>query len=263
MKNDGVGAIQLRPCTPTSLQGLRSLNLAIFPVRYSDQFYRNILDQDQRLTRIATVTEAEGPVDVGAVSCRLDSPPTRLYIMTLGVIPTYRRSGVGSRLIKYVVQELLSQRDFQEVEEIYLHVQTTNRAALAFYQQEGFEIGELVKEYYRRIPDRDCYIVRKRVRGLKRPMAGCIVSEGTYQRGAEKRPCVSQEQGRSARPACVDLSESAPGKSVSEPSSSVAPTLKPSDSANGVEKPLRCEPSVIDSISHQTAPVLPSVPATL
>lgn len=45
-----------------------------------------------------------------------------------------------------------------------LHVQTSNDDAIRFYEQFGFEKGELVEGYYKRIDPPDCFVLRKKLR---------------------------------------------------------------------------------------------------
>ena len=49
-----------------------------------------------------------------------------------------------------------------DCEEVYLHVQVGNDAALDFYKGFGFEVGDVVKDYYTRLEVNDAHIVSKR-----------------------------------------------------------------------------------------------------
>ena len=62
---------------------------------------------------------------VGGIACRYEKgttpgAPTRLYIMTLGVLAPYRGRGVGQRLLLRALAEALREGTASEV---YLHVQ--------------------------------------------------------------------------------------------------------------------------------------------
>ena len=84
-----------------------------------------------------------------------------MYIMTLGVLAAYRNHGIGSKLVSSVLDYFESNKDgdnnddnnnnnnaggkFWTVDEIVLHVQTSNADAMKFYGEKfGFERGELV-----------------------------------------------------------------------------------------------------------------------
>ena len=93
-------------------------------------------------------------------------PRNRLYIMTLGVLAAYRNHGIGSKLVKSVLDYFTEQKDekFSQVDEIMLHVQSNNDDAIKFYEKMGFEKGELVEGYYKRIDPPDCYVLKKKLR---------------------------------------------------------------------------------------------------
>lgn len=88
--------------------------------------------------------------------------------MTLGVLAAYRNHGIGSNLVKSVLDYFESEKDkgkMAMVDEITLHVQTSNEDAMKFYGEKfGFEKGELVENYYKRIDPPHCYILRKKLR---------------------------------------------------------------------------------------------------
>ena len=91
----------------------------------------------------------------------------RIYIMTLGVLAAYRNRGIGSKLVQSVLDHFQSQKDgtLYTVDEIMLHVQTSNADAITFYGEKfGFEKGELVENYYKRIDPPHCYVLRKKLR---------------------------------------------------------------------------------------------------
>ena len=87
--------------------------------------------------------------------------------MTLGVLAAYRNHGIGSKLLQSVLDYLAAQTEgkLSTVDEITLHVQTSNADAMEFYEKKfGFERGELVENYYKRIDPPHCYILRKKLR---------------------------------------------------------------------------------------------------
>ena len=87
--------------------------------------------------------------------------------MTLGVLAAYRNHGIGSKLLQSVLDYLAAQTEgkLATVDEISLQVQTSNTDAMEFYGKKfGFERGELVENYYKRIDPPHCYILRKKLR---------------------------------------------------------------------------------------------------
>ena len=49
-----------------------------------------------------------------------------------------------------------------DCEEIYLHVQVGNDTALDFYKGHGFEVGDVVKDYYTRLDVNDAHLISKK-----------------------------------------------------------------------------------------------------
>jgi len=101
---------------------------------------------------------------VGAICCRLEKEKkgdhdSRLYIMTLGVLAPYRSCGIGTKLLTTTLEEADMDGG---IEEVYLHVQTSNTDALDFYKRFGFEQREKICNYYKRIEPPDCYVMVRR-----------------------------------------------------------------------------------------------------
>lgn len=67
-------------------------------------------------------------------------------LMTMGVLPAYRRRGVA----RHMLELLLDQARAAGTERIFLEVRESNAAALSFYRQAGFEALRRVPGYYRR-----------------------------------------------------------------------------------------------------------------
>lgn len=81
----------------------------------------------------------------------------QVYIMTLGVLAPYRGLGIGTKLLNHVID--LSSK--QNIGSIYLHVQTNNEDAINFYKKFGFEITDMIKNYYTNITPPDCFVLTK------------------------------------------------------------------------------------------------------
>jgi [ribosomal protein S18]-alanine N-acetyltransferase len=66
------------------------------------------------------------------------------HLITFGVDPAFRRRGIGSRLINFMLQEARKNR----VENISLDVRPSNTAGLKLYQRFGFVQVGIRKRYY-------------------------------------------------------------------------------------------------------------------
>ncbi|KAL1918860.1 uncharacterized protein VTP21DRAFT_2882 [Calcarisporiella thermophila] len=138
--------------TPNNIGQLRKLNTVLFPVKYDEKFYKEVLEVGD-FAKLAYYYD----VCVGAICCRkeLTHSPPRLYIMTIGVLAPYRNLGIGSALLSYVIERARA----AHYSEIYLHLQVSNEEALSLYTRHGFEVRELVKNYYKRIEPADAHLL--------------------------------------------------------------------------------------------------------
>lgn len=76
--------------------------------------------------------------------------------MTINVLAAYRRLGIGSELLRWVLRKA---RQDPSITEAYLHVQVSNSDAKAFYLAHQFVETGIIKGYYRRIDPPDCFIL--------------------------------------------------------------------------------------------------------
>ena len=70
-----------------------------------------------------------------------------IYILTIGTTVESRRQGLASRLIRNLLKRA---RDdpAHRCRGVYLHVLTTNEAAIRFYESLGFTQHKRLKDYY-------------------------------------------------------------------------------------------------------------------
>ncbi|XP_071505184.1 N-alpha-acetyltransferase 50-like [Diadema antillarum] len=153
------GRIELGDITPHNIKQLKKLNSVVFPVSYNDKFYKDVLEVGE-LAKLAYYND----IVVGAVCCRIDTTEDgsrRLYIMTLGCLAPYRRLGIGTIMLKHVLD--FCERDGR-IDNIYLHVQINNDSAIEFYKKFEFEIIETKEHYYKRIEPADAHVLQKSLR---------------------------------------------------------------------------------------------------
>ncbi|KAL8216865.1 hypothetical protein R6Q59_011361 [Mikania micrantha] len=149
-------SISLDGVRDKNLMQLKKLNSVLFPVRYNDKYYADVLASGE-FTKLAYYSD----ICVGSIACRLEKKEggaVRVYIMTLGVLAPYRGLGIGTKLLDHVLDLSSKQTN---ISEIYLHVQTNNEDAISFYKKFGFEITETIQNYYTNITPPDCYVVTK------------------------------------------------------------------------------------------------------
>jgi ribosomal-protein-alanine N-acetyltransferase len=81
------------------------------------------------------------------------------YVITLDVLPNYRRLGAASALVAEIERRLAR----EQVRQVWLETATDNEAAIAFWQKHGYRKRGVRKDYY---PDgRDAYTMRKELEG--------------------------------------------------------------------------------------------------
>lgn len=69
--------------------------------------------------------------------------------MTIGVIDECRKLGIGTYLLKATMNAVLINPSWeQSCKIIYLHVASYNRAAIKFYDRNGFLTASELKDWY-------------------------------------------------------------------------------------------------------------------
>ena len=87
------------------------------------------------------------------VGVKTDSETTR--ILMLAVLEKERMQGLGSVLLKNLLDELSTQK----IKYVDLEVRTVNNQAIKFYQKHGFNIIHTIPKFYQN--GEDAYIMRK------------------------------------------------------------------------------------------------------
>ncbi|KAI0988740.1 hypothetical protein GJ496_011329 [Pomphorhynchus laevis] len=149
-------AIELGYVTQHNIKQLQTINSVVFPIIYNPSFYQDVLNEHSALSRLAYCND----LVVGAVCGRIENTEScrRLYIMTLGVLESYRHLGIGSKLLDFVMKTAL---DDKTISGVYLHVQTSNEQAINFYKKSGFELSGVLENYYRNLDTTSAYLVVK------------------------------------------------------------------------------------------------------
>uniref|UniRef100_A0A6G1S5B6 N-terminal methionine N(alpha)-acetyltransferase NatE n=1 Tax=Aceria tosichella TaxID=561515 RepID=A0A6G1S5B6_9ACAR len=146
--------IEIGDITEENVKPVRRQCQTIFPVNYNDKFYRKLIGSGQ----LAKLAYFDG-VLAGVVCCRLElaDDGKHLYIVTLGCLFTYRRRGIGTAMLRHVIDYAAE----KGVDDIYLHVQSSNTVAIQFYKKFGFEINGVVEDYYKNIEPSSALILKK------------------------------------------------------------------------------------------------------
>jgi len=120
----------------------QKINLETLPTVYSSHFYQLVLGP-ARYTRLAFHND----LTIGAISCKYDQDNgvDCMYIMTIGVLPSYQRMGVAEQLLRKAMSEFMMAN---KMTRCILHVQESNVAAVNFYLKMGFTQIERLENFY-------------------------------------------------------------------------------------------------------------------
>ena len=137
-----------------ALQGdlipIMEINLKTLPEHYSDYFYESIMAEFPESFLAALIDD----IHVGYIMCKAEygfSSFRRLgfvkkgHLVSVAVLPEYRKKGVG----KILVDEAIKGIRMRGCVEMYLEVRCSNNGAVRLYESLGFIIRQQLKSYYR------------------------------------------------------------------------------------------------------------------
>eukprot|EP00742_Colponemidia_sp_Colp-10_P009813 GILJ01010736.1.p1 GENE.GILJ01010736.1~~GILJ01010736.1.p1 ORF type:complete len:259 (-),score=23.82 GILJ01010736.1:238-972(-) len=157
--------LSYRTLQPTDMEEVKALHSEWFPIRYDQSFFDSAAS-GKILSLAATQTIKGGKeivvglitVQIGSelgyedsnavLRCSLFELDRQLaYILTLGVIPEYRRKGVASLLLQKCV-EMVKRTAPTRCKAVYLHVVAYNSSAISFYERNKFILVRRLEEFY-------------------------------------------------------------------------------------------------------------------
>ena len=150
----------LRRFTPSDLDAVININRVCLPENYAAYFF---MDTFNTHPESFIVVESQGNV-VGYIMCRVEHGFSDLkklrfvkkgHVISVAVMPDFRRLGMGSALVK----DALSALSNLHVDECYLEVRISNDAAITLYRRLGFDIVRTIPRYY--YDSSDAYVMAK------------------------------------------------------------------------------------------------------
>ena len=105
-------------------------------------------------TRHFVVAESDNAI-VGYAGVFLPGPDIEADILTVGVIPEFRRQGIA----RHLIEELEAWCAEHKAKAMMLEVETTNESAFNLYQSLGYMKISVRMDYYG--PGNDAYVMRK------------------------------------------------------------------------------------------------------
>ncbi|PAV18844.1 N-acetyltransferase NAT13 [Pyrrhoderma noxium] len=153
--------ISFSSITTNNLGTVRVLNSTLFPIKYSEKFYKDILSPDvEDFCKLVYLND----VPIGTICCRIETKDdeNNLYLMTMGVLAPYRSRNIGSRTIQHILDAAKVHKK-PKISNVYLHVQVSNADAKRFYERHDFKEIGIAQEYYKKIEPRDAWILEHKV----------------------------------------------------------------------------------------------------
>ncbi|MEM3627575.1 MAG: ribosomal protein S18-alanine N-acetyltransferase [Candidatus Bathyarchaeia archaeon] len=139
----------LRKFRMGDLQSVIRINRICLPENYADFFF---IDLYERFPEAFIVAEENGEV-VGYIMCRIELGLSNFgfsglikkgHIVSVAVLPQYRRKGIGQALIKKAMEGMQT----YNAKQCFLEVRVTNTPAINLYKKLGFEITRTINGYY-------------------------------------------------------------------------------------------------------------------
>ena len=86
--------------------------------------------------------------DFGLLCKSIERTSRVAYILTIGVVGQWRRHGIATILLHKLTENLTANPILEDCKAIYLHVLTTNTAAIHFYEKSHFKRHKFLPLYY-------------------------------------------------------------------------------------------------------------------
>ncbi|KAK9283005.1 hypothetical protein L1049_011232 [Liquidambar formosana] len=156
-------SINFRPIRPSDLEVLEQIHADIFPIRYESDFFQNVVN-GRDIVSWAAVDQSrpneQSDELIGFVTARIvlakeseisdllgssKSDQTLVYILTLGVVKTYRNRGIATSLVREVIRYASS---IQTCRAVYLHVISYNNPAILLYKKMSFKYVRRLYGFY-------------------------------------------------------------------------------------------------------------------
>ncbi|KAN0111362.1 Acyl-CoA N-acyltransferase [Russula decolorans] len=151
--------------TQNNLGTVRKLNSVLFPIKYSEKFYSDILlPEVEDFCKLIYYND----VPVGTICCRVETKDStsHLYLLTMGVLAPYRSLGIGSYTVDVILRAAATHTK-PKICRIYLHVQVSNQAAKQFYERHGFKESGIDEGYYKKITPSGAWVLERDIQPLE------------------------------------------------------------------------------------------------
>lgn len=153
--------LQLRFLCPSDLEEVRALCRDWFPIAYPYAWYEDITSNPRFYSLAAIyngviigliVAEIKAycnlnKEDRSILSSSYGKSATVAYMLSLGVSEEHRRNGIASLLLDNLVSHLTLPEN-RDCKALFLHVLTSNKPAILFYENRNFKLHSFLPYYY-------------------------------------------------------------------------------------------------------------------
>lgn len=134
----------LRAYEPSDFETLYAIDQDCYPrgIAYSRRTLRWFLEQPGADCVLASAGSDPESMIAGFIVTEAEGPAA--HVVTLDVVESHRRTGIGSALLVSAEQRLAA----RGVRRIALETATSNEAAVAFWQRHGYRSHGVLPRYY-------------------------------------------------------------------------------------------------------------------
>lgn len=150
----------IREFNKNDIDEVMRINQSCLPENYPSSFFLGLHSHAPNAFLVAIVDEKI----IGYIMCRIERgissfrkvfPVKKGHIVSIAVLHDSRHKGIGSELINKGMEGMTS----YGASEFFLEVRKSNSAAVFMYEKLGFEVGRVLKGYYR--DGEDAYLMIK------------------------------------------------------------------------------------------------------
>ncbi|KAF8412794.1 hypothetical protein HHK36_000764 [Tetracentron sinense] len=154
-----------RLARPSDLEVLEQIHCDVLPISYNSEFFHDVVNGCDIVSWVAvdcSRPDSRGDELIGFVTARIflaneseigdllrydtsRTDQTVVYILTLGVVDSYRNLGIATSLIRKVIKYASSIPTCQAV---YLHVVAENHPAISLYKKMLFKCVQRLPNFY-------------------------------------------------------------------------------------------------------------------
>lgn len=133
-----------------NLDQVVNINLTCLPENYNNSFFLELYYGSPKTFIVATASDKI----VGYITCRIETGFSEVkkfgiakkgHIVSIAVLPEYRRKGIGYNLVLKALEGMIEYR----ANECYLEVRVGNNTAINLYKKLGFKPMKTINGYYR------------------------------------------------------------------------------------------------------------------